>query len=50
MGCQGEGRGEGVCVEDWENAPGANLRTVAFAHFLNNLDVSPMFCQRRRAL
>jgi hypothetical protein len=31
---KGEGKGEGVCVEDGENAPGANLATVvAFAHF-----------------
>jgi hypothetical protein len=49
VGCQGEGRGEGVCVEDWENAPGANLRTVAFAHFLNDLDVSPMFLSKKES-
>ncbi len=47
---KGDGRCEGIFVEDGENAPGANLATVAFAHFLNDLDVSLMFCPRQRAL
>ena len=33
MDSKGEGKGKGVCVEDRENAPGANLATVAFAQF-----------------